>query len=334
MKGRLENTIKTEKNTDCLLSEMPEYVTEYYLKLSSKREPKSCLEYIRKIKKFLQFVNSDDIKHIDLKQISDTTIAKYMKKLETTEKNGAIVETSFSYRKQNHTILNSFFTYAYKKGYIDKNPMELIERETGKDHPHRIFLNENDLKNMIISVDNGAGTTRMINRQKEWKERDLAIMMLFIQTGMRETALAEINIEDVNFDEKTLTVIDKGHEKHIYALSDKVIMVLQEWLYHREILLNYKNNDALFISANRTRIVPASISKIVKKYAYDALGYEISPHKLRAAYGNLLLKKTGNLHLVSKLMCHKRPDTTEIYLDDTSIEDKQMAAEIITSAIF
>ena len=111
-------------------------------------------------------------------------------------------------------------------------------------------------------------------------------------------------------------------------------MVLQEWLYHREVLLNYESNDALFISANRTRIVAASISKIVKKYAYDALGYKVSPHKLRAAYGNLLLKKTGNLHLVSKLMHHKRPDTTEIYLDDTSIEDKQMAAEIITSAIF
>lgn len=334
MKGRLENTIKTERNTDCLLSEMPEYVTEYYLKLSSKREPKSCLEYIRKIKKFLQFVNPDDIKHIDLKQISDTIIAKYMKKLETTERNGVIVETSFSYRKQNHTILNSFFTYLNKKGYVDKNPMELIERETGKDYPHRIFLKENDLKNIIISVDNGAGTTRMINRQKEWKERDLAIIMLFIQTGMRETALAEINIDDINFDEKTLTVIDKGHEKHIYVLSDKVIMVLQEWLYHREVLLEREKNDALFISANRTRIVAASISKIVKKYSKDALGYEISPHKLRAAYGNILLKETGNLHLVSKLMCHKRPDTTEIYLDDTSIEDKQKAAEIITSVIF
>lgn len=334
MKGRLENTIKTEKNTDCLLSELPGCVTEYYLNLSSNREPKSCLEYIRKIKKFLQFVSPNDLMNIDFSKITDVTIAKYMKKLETTEKKGIISETSFSYRKQNHTILNSFFKYMKKKGYVENNPMDFIEREVGRDHPHRIFLKEDDLKNMLTSVENGAGTSRMINRQKEWKERDLAILMLFMQTGIRETALSEINIEDINFDAKTLTVINKGHEKFYYVLSDKVLMALQEWLYHREIFMKNKNSDALFISSNKTRITASAISKIVRKYAYDALGYEISPHKLRAAYGNLMINKTGNLHLVSKLMGHKRPDTTEIYLDDSSKEDKAMAAEIITSTLF
>ena len=334
MKGRLENTIKAERNTDCLLSELPECVTEYYLNLSSKREPKSCLEYIRKIKKFLQFVNPNNLKEIDFKSISDVTITKYMKKLETTEKDGIISETSFSYRKQNHSILNSFFKYLCKKGYVDSNPMELIEREVGKDRPHRIFLKEDELKEMLSSVENGAGTTRMINRQKEWKERDLAILYLFMQIGIRETALSEINIDDLDFDTKILTVINKGHEKFEYVLSDKVLLVLQEWIYHREVLLGKCESDALFISDNRTRLTSAAISKIVKKYSRDALGYEISPHKLRAAYGNLMIKKTKNLHLVKNLMGHKRPDTTEIYLDDLSKEDKAMAAELITSILF
>lgn len=335
MKGRLENTIKTEKNTDYLLSELPQYVTEYYFNLSSKREPKSCLEYIRKIKKFLEFVDKNNLKNIDFTSITDLTIARYMKKLETTEKNGNIVETSFSYRKQNHTILKSFFTYLHKKGYIEKNPMELIEREVGRDHPHRIFLKEDDLKDILSSVETGAGTKRMVSRQKEWKDRDLAILMLFMQTGMRETALTEINVDDINFDTKTLTIIDKGHEHHVYVLSDKMLDVLQEWLYHREVfLLDYEDTDALFISVNRKRITSSAVSKIVRKYTTDALGYEVSPHKLRAAYCNILLNKTGNLYLVSKLVGHKRPDTTEIYLDDTSIKDKEMAAQLITSAIF
>jgi len=335
MKGRLENAIKTENNIDVLLEQLPEYVSEYYYALSSKREPKSCLEYIRKIKKFLQFISPNDIKNVNLKNISETSIAKYMKKLETTEKDGVIKETSFSYRKQNHTILNSFFKYLYKKKYVDVNPMELIERETRKDHPHRIFLKENDLKEMLSSVEYGAGTERMINRQKEWKERDLAILMLFMQTGMRETALAEINVEDVNFEDKTITIIDKGHKTHVYALSDKLIIAIQEWIYHREVfLIGYNKTDALFISSTRTRITSSSISKIVRKYAYDALGYEISPHKLRAAFGNIMINKTGNLHLVKQLMGHERPDTTEIYLDDSSIDDKVMAAQLISSSIF
>ena len=257
-----------------------------------------------------------------------------MKSIETTNKNGNIVETSFSYRKQNHTILNSFFTFLFKKGYIDKNPMELIERETGKDHPYRVFLKEKDLKKILKSAKRGAGTTRMINRQTKWKERDLSVLMLFMQTGMRETALSEINIDDIDFENKMLTIIDKGHEKHQYILSDEMIDMINEWLYNRkELLTGYNDTDALFISSNRTRINAASISHIVKKYAKDALGYEVSPHKLRAAYCNILLNKTGNLYLVSRLVGHKRPDTTEIYLDDTSIDDKAMAAKLISSSI-
>ena len=334
MKGRLENTIKVEKNVDCLLSELPKYVTEYYYNLSSKREPKTCLEYIRKIKKFLLFVNND-INSIDIKNIDDVVLAKYMKKLETTEKNGEIVETSFSYRKQNHTILNSFFEFLFRKHYINSNPMDLIGRETGKDHPNRLFLKEKDLKRILKSVKRGAGTDRMIKRQNDWRERDVAVLMLFMQTGMRETALSEINISDIDFDNNILVIVDKGHEQHKYVLSEQMIDAINEWLYHREDLLRgYNDNDALFISSNRTRITSTSISKIVRKYAKDALGYEISPHKLRAAYCNILLNKTGNLYLVSRLVGHKRPDTTEIYLDDTSMDDKAMAAQLISKSIF
>lgn len=333
MKGRVESSIKTEKNIEKLLSELPHYVTEYYYNLSSRREPKSCLEYIRKIKNFLIFINSNP-EDINLKDITETNITIYMKSISKKKINNEIVETSFSYRKQNHTILKSFFSYLLKKGYIDKNPMDLIEREVGRDYPKRKYLKEEDLIAILHSANVGAGTIRMVNRQKEWKDRDLAILMLFMQTGMRETALTEINIEDIDFENNKLIIIDKGHEFHEYYLSEKLMDYIKEWTYHREYLLNGIETDALFISSNRKRITASAVSYIVKKYSKDALGYEVSPHKLRAAYCNLLLRKTGNLHLVSKLVGHKRPDTTEIYLDDTSKEDKKKAADIITNSIF
>lgn len=313
MQGRLEHTIKTENNIDKILLELPEVISEYYLNLSAKREPKSCLEYLRKIRNFLKFIDENNIKDINFNNIKDTDILRYMKSLETTIKNGETVETSFSYRKQNHTILNSLFTYLYKKEYINKNPMLLIERETGKDKPNRKFLTEKELKKILKSVNNGAGSERMVHRQEKWKSRDLVIFMLFMQTGMRETALTEININDIDFENKTLSIIDKGHEKHYYILDDEVLLCIRNWIHDREVLMCGKENDALLISSTRERISATSISNIVKKYSEEAIGYSISPHKLRAAYCNLLLRRTGNLHLVSKLVGHKRPDTTEIY---------------------
>lgn len=329
MQGRLENAIKAESNIDKILLELPECVSEYYLFLCSKREPKTCLEYLRKIRNFVKFID-EDTKNANLKKVKDTDIARYMKFLETTTKNGEVVETSFTYRKANYSILNSFFDFMTKKHYVKENPMLLIERETGKDHPKRKFLKENELRAILESVEYGIGR----HRDKSWQARDMAILMLFMQTGMRRTALTEINVEDIDFNTNTLVIIDKGHEYHKYVLSPVLMEHIKKWMTYRERLLEGKQCDALFISANRTRITSAAVFEMVEKYTQDALGYKVSPHKLRAAYCNLLLRETGNLHLVSKLVGHKRVDTTEIYLDDTSEEDKEMAANMITSKLF
>ena len=331
MQGRLENALKTEKNIQSILSTMPQYVVDYYYNLATKREPKSCLEYLRKIKNFLTYVNKD------IAFITDTDIARYMKSIEVTNRGGVSKETSFSYRKQVHTILNSFFEYLKKKKYIQENPVGLIERENSADYVKRKFLNEKELRKILVAIQNGAGSNKAKAKQANWKERDLAIFMLFIQTGIRETALTEINISDIDFNSKKLKVIDKGHKEKDIILSDEVIEALSKWIAKRNKLMsqsNQNNIDALFVSSERKRITSQAVSNLIIKYSREALGIKITPHKLRAAYANILLRKTGNLHMVSKLMGHARPDTTEIYLDDNSDEDKERAANIIASSVF
>ncbi len=92
--------------------------------------------------------------------------------------------------------------------------------------------------------------------------------------------------------------------------------------------------DALFISDRKKRITSTTISRLVGKYSEDALGYSVSPHKLRAAYANIILRKSnGNIYLTQRLLDHASPNTTKIYLDDISEEDKDMATQMISSAI-
>ena len=57
MKGRLEHSLQTEQNIKRLLEELPDYVTYYYYEFKSGRQPKACLEYIRKIRRFLLYIN-------------------------------------------------------------------------------------------------------------------------------------------------------------------------------------------------------------------------------------------------------------------------------------
>ena len=102
-----------------------------------------------------------------------------------------------------------------------------------------------------------------------------------------------------------------------------------------EIMKNNPNEDCLFISHEKRRITARSVSNLVKKYTEEALGYSISPHKLRAAFANIMLKKTNeNIYIVQQLLGHSRTETTKIYLDNNINQYNEMAANIISKTLF
>ena len=338
MKGRLEHSLQTENTIEKILDELPSVVTDYYYEFKSGRQPKSCLEYIRKINKFLCFINQDDLKNIDISNITRLDVSKFLDSISyTIDNNGSKKESSLSYRQGYHSILKSFFDYLCDNQYINENPLQRIKRPKGEDYVHRIFLNEYELKDILLAVETGAGNDRCVSKQYKWQNRDRVIMMLFIQTGIRETALSEINVEDIDFGTHTIkSVIEKGHKDKIFKMSSKLEGAMIEWIDTREKLLDGKEEDALFISSERKRISQRSLYEIVGKFTKEALGYSVSPHKLRAAFANLMLEKTnGNIYVVQQLLGHSRTDTTaKIYVKDNRNKYNDLAANIIEETIF
>lgn len=328
MQGRLENKIKRERVIENLLMDMPQYVTKYYYNLSSSRESSSCLEYIRKIRRFLLFLN-EDMDAINIREVSDVDVSKFLKKIETKEKNGNIEMTSFSTWKQYHTTLNSFFRYLCKRGYVNSNPVEGIERIRKNDKVQHDFLSAKDLKEILRAVDYGAGNRRSMNRQREWRSRDKAIMLTFVTTGMRETALCEIDINRIDFARKTIVVTDKENKDNSYTMTPELISAYYDWLEDREKKLDGKSCDALFISNRRERITSRSVIDLVRKYTFEGIGKEVSPHRLRAAYGNILLQETGDIYFVSKAMKHANVQTTEIYIQNNEKDVNDRVANIM-----
>lgn len=336
MKGRLEHSLQTEQNIKRLLEELPEYVTYYYYEFKSGRQPKACLEYIRKIRRFLIYINSNpkDIKATDITKFD---ITKFLDEISyIVDGNGNKKESSFSYQKSYYSILKSFFDFLYENDYIENNPMTKIKRAKGEDYINRTFLSEDDLKEILLAVECGAGSYTAMVHQEKLRSRDRAIMMLFIQTGIRETALTEINIEDIDFDSHTIrSVVEKGHKDREFFMSSELEDAIQEWIDDRDDILNGKFEDALFVSQEKKRISQKSISNVVYKYTEEALGYRISPHKLRAAFANIMLNKTnGNIYIVQQLLGHARTETTKIYLDNNVNQYNEMAADIISKSLF
>ena len=163
---------------------------------------------------------------------------------------------------------------------------------------------------ILNSVKKSAGSINKTSRL--FSERDMAIMVLFMTTGMRRAALSQIDIDDISED-NILRVIDKGNKIQEYYLSDNVITVIAQWMYARE-QMKIKDKSALFISKNGTRMTGQAICDVVSKYCEDALGYKMSPHKLRSGFCSIMYKETGDIEKVRRMVGHANISTTQRYI--------------------
>lgn len=340
MQGRIESEIKKQQTINRLLSDLPEYVTEWYFNLkASQITPSSCKDYISKIYKFLVFVNPNTI-NISPEDINIKTVEQYFILIQTKQlKNGDIVYTSDSYKQGIWYALNSFLSFMNNRGYIDKNYMNEIGRPKNKDldriNENRILLTKKDFNKILHVVQNGAGSYRArLIQERYYRNRDTLIILLFMTTGMRRTAMSEINIDDINLSNNNLTIVDKGNKRHVYVLPDDVIYYFTLWNKDRENILNNLNieSDALFLNVRGERLTGYGISEMVEKYCEEALGKKISPHKLRAGFCSILYDKTHDSEFVRRAVGHSNIATTQRYIS-TDNKEKELASNIINDML-
>ena len=336
MKGRLENEIKIDKTIENMLEGLPTIVSKWNnLMDASRKTPATRRDFVSKIRYFTESI-TDVSKKYDYSELTEEDIIKFMKKIRTKETTtGNIVETSDSYQATMWCCLNSFLGYLTKENIIPYNYMTDIKKARNHDleriNEHRVLLTSRDFKQIVGALDkvtqNQIGHTNTYNRDK-------LIIVLLMTTGMRETALVEINLEDIHLDTQSLYVIDKGKLPHKYFLEENTCNLIKEYLDdRRKILFNRKEmTDALFVSKYGERISAKGVSNIVKKYTEEALGKPLSPHKLRAGFCSILYNKTHDTEFVRRAVGHSNISTTQRYIV-TNGDEKRQSASIIGRAI-
>lgn len=326
MSGRVENEIKTRKKIKKLLEDMPQCVNDFYYNIQVSLTPRTCLEYVRCVKNLIEYIGTTDVVNI-----SDVTIGEYFSDiLYITKSDGSVVKSSEAYRKYVWSSLNHFYTYLYKKGEITRNPMDLIARPNKKDVIERKYLSINELNAMLKFARPHDKDGRCGSAEELWKNRDFLILYIFMMTGMRCTALSEIDVDDINFIERKITVIDKRDTIQVYTITPELKIYIKRWLKIRTRLLRGEQCNALFISRSRKRMTSSAIKDTVGKYSMKALGRKISPHKLRAAFTTLYYEASGHdIEATRKAVGHADISTTSIYIT-TDNDDRADAARYMS----
>jgi site-specific recombinase XerD len=184
-------------------------------------------------------------------------------------------------------------------------------------------LEHEETRDLIKKVTTGENLSA---RQKKFAEkthyRDIAIIILLLNTGIRVSECVGIDLNDINFELKSIKILRKGMKEQIIYFSDDVEQTLKDYidLERKHLLLNNENEDALFISLKHCRISARSVENLVKKFASGVSAKNITPHKLRSTYGTALYNKTGDISLVASVLGHTNVNTTKAYYSETTQE--------------
>ena len=190
--------------------------------------------------------------------------------------------------------ISSFFSWLEEEDYILKSPMRRI---------HKIKT-----KTVVKGIISDEAIEKL--RDQCTKIRDLAMIDLLYSTGIRVGELVNLNIEDINFEQRECIVYGKGDKERRVYFDAKAKIHLQEYLNSRN-----DRNPALFVTLDQPheRLKISGVEIRLRKMGRK-LGLErVHPHKFRRTMATRAIDKGMPIEQVQKILGHSQIDTTMQY---------------------
>lgn len=191
-------------------------------------------------------------------------------------------------------VLSSFFSWLEDEDYIIKSPVRKIHKIKTASMVREILTDENleKLRDECASV------------------RDLSLIELLISTGMRVGEIVNLNIDDLNFEDRSCIVLGKGNKQREVYFDAKTKLHLKQYLYKRN-----DENIALFVSSKKPyqRLSISGIELIIRKLGEVSNISNVHPHKFRRTLATMAIDKGMPIEQVQKLLGHVKIDTTMHY---------------------
>lgn len=286
-------------------------------------------EYYLDLRMFLRFMmlmrndmpvhtQLDDIpiKHIDLdfiRQITTSDVFDFLSYLandRTVNPDAPSPEYGISptARARKLSAIKSFYKYlTVRTKQLSANPVADLEYpKLRKSLPKYLTLEQSAALLKAVSGPN--------------EKRDYAILMLFLNCGIRRSELVGLNISDVY--EDRIRVVGKGNKERFVYFSTSCRKAIDAYMPERNKKI-LSDNKALFGSRDNNRISVTAVHRLVKKYLTIAGldSTQFSAHKLRHTAATMMLSGGVDVKTVQEVLGHENLNTTQIY---THIENTEL----------
>lgn len=320
--GRLEKETQFYEKMKTKLKNMPKILNEYYTSMRANRKSYTTIGvYINNVIHFASFVCNGNIAEDFYKYIGPSDVESYMISLETRQTKHGIQRMGDDILQSRWSSLNTFFEWLMQRNYITNNPIRVVSRPKNNTEHKVSYLTKAEIGKLFRAVD--------INSNRVAAMRDRALFSLAIATGMRASALLNINIDDIDFNSGFIRVIEKRQKTREIPIGQNTMSVLQDWIEVRNEEFDDLDIPAVFVSQKGGRLSPDAANDSLRKYCSMAgIHKKITMHKLRATSACSLAKAGLPLKAIQRQLGHASSQTTLIYIDVFN-EDMDKARTIL-----
>jgi len=311
-----------------ILSELPDFVFDFIKKYYDGDSINTQIAYATDIRTYLRFLqkqpqfshikNLEDftpehLEAVDLNLMLDYKV--YLERYENTyttstgKQKTVIITNSRKGIVRKLCTLRSLYSYLFKSDSIEKDITRKLDLPKIHHRPKKP-LTVLETINVIDVLYKGEKyfRGRELALYKKKRQRDIAIFVTILGTGIRVSELVNLDIDDIDFDNSSFVVLRKGGDYQEIPMPVQVENEIYLYLQERLKITDAKDKNALFLSNRKTRITVSSVEKMIKKYCNTAGIYndeKTTVHALRRTFACRLLEEGYDIKLISELLGHK-----------------------------
>ena len=292
-------------------------ISNYFLYLKSLEQASNTLRHkITNVSLFIEYLEKNCIK--SLNQIDKQFVYNYTQLYDS-------YDHVLSYKDRNKLDIRLFLNWAFDNNHSKYSgdmllPKIIWHRRT----TIRTYYSKDEITKLLNTID------RRTNKGKE----DYLIICLICYLGLRISDVVNLKISNIDFNENKIRIIQNKTDKELYLpLIEQIKYPLLDYL--KNVRPIEANNDYIFVTWTKPyeqNIKLTAHNYMVRRYFkkadVDINGRKAGFHALRHSFSTMLLSEEVPLYSISKILGHKKIDTTMLYLDIDISKLKELALEV------
>jgi integrase/recombinase XerC len=222
----------------------------------------------------------------------------------------SLIENGISNRSVHRkiTTLKTFYRFLQRKGLVKSNPAgKVLVPAVEKRLPE--FVTQKNINQYLDHSWEGPENFSDF--------RDVLVLELFYDTGIRLSELIGIREKDVDYQNLTLKVTGKRNKQRIIPVSIGITRLLEQFVRVKHELFESADTDYLLVNDKGTKLYPVFVYRLVKRHLSAVTTARRSPHILRHSFATHMLNNGADINAIKEILGHANLSATQVYTHTT-----------------